>query len=224
MADAVLLLPTRGRPDRIEAAIDGWRSNSTRTDLLVCLDNDDPTLDQYQRHPDVQYRVGPRLRMCPTVNAAASEVADRYKYIGFIGDDHLIRTLGWDELLIQSIGDWGIAYGDDRLQGQGLATHCMLSSNIVGTLGYMAIPGLTHLYMDNFWMDLGHAIPGFLTYRPDVIVEHMHPTAGKSASDDGYAEVNAPEMFSADRRVHEQWRSGGGLERDVDLILSAMHR
>ena len=224
MPDALLLWPSRGRPHRIEPAIDAWRANSTDCDLLVCLDDDDPTLDEYQRHPDVRYRVGPRIRMCPTVNAAATENADQYRYIGFIGDDHLIRTPGWDRLLIESIGDWGIAYGDDKLQGAGLATHCMLSSNIVSAVGYMAIPGLTHLYMDNFWMDLGHAIPGFLTYRPDVIVEHMHPTAGKSEGDDGYAEVNPPAMFSADRAVHEKWLRGGGLERDVDLILTAMHR
>ncbi len=47
--------------------------------------------------------------------------------------------------------------------------------------------------VDNYWRDLGTAA-GCLTYLPDAIVEHLHPSAGKAALDEGYGRVNAPEM------------------------------
>jgi hypothetical protein len=211
---ALLIVPTRGRPDRIAATIDGWREHSTAgTKLLLCLDRDDERLDEYIELAadagDYGLRIRDRERMIPTLNTAAVVNAATYDYIVFMGDDHVVRTPGWDSLLAQSLEEpgldgWGIAYGNDLLQGAGLATAAMVSSKIIRTLGYIAPPGLIHLYMDDAWMRLGEAC-SFLRYRPDVVVEHMHFTAGKSKVDDGYAEVNAPEMYSADKAVFDKW-------------------
>jgi len=38
-----------------------------------------------------------------------------------------------------------------------------------------------------------------LRYIPEVVLEHLHPVAGKAEWDDQYREVNAPEVYSADR-------------------------
>lgn len=221
MADVAVILPTRGRPDKTRDCVAAWRENSVRSDLIVCLDDDDPTLDAYDIEPDVTYRVGPRVRMCPTVNSAAQELWDDYDYLAFIGDDHLIRTHGWDHTLVETIGEWGIGYGNDLLQGERLATHCVMSANIPRTVGYMALPGTIHLYMDNFWMTLGTSC-GFLHYRPDVTVEHMHFVNGKAERDDRYAEVNSPAMYEHDRVIYERWRDGGQARVDVDKVLAAM--
>lgn len=223
MVDRIaLILPTRGRPDKVEECIDGWRQNSTGfCDLHVFLDDDDQTLDEYQRHDDVTYHVWPRKRMCPTVNDAAALLSQEYRYLGFLGDDHVIRTHGWDARMIDAAGDWGIAYGDDKLQGQNLATHCVMTSNIVTTVGYMALPGTIHLYMDNFWMVLG-AECGFLRWLPDVVIEHMHYINGKSVQDEQYAEVNAPAVYGHDEAIFRTWLESGAAAADVAKIKAAM--
>jgi hypothetical protein len=210
---ALLIVPTRGRPDRIADTIQGWREHSTAgTKLLLCLDRDDERLDEYIEAAadagDYGLRIRDRERMIPTLNTAAVVNAATYDYIAFMGDDHVIRTPAWDELLIRTLEDelqgWGIAYGNDLLQGAGLATAALVSSKVIRALGYIAPPGLIHLYMDDAWMRLGEAC-GFLRYRPDVVIEHMHFTAGKSQVDDRYAEVNSPEMYSADKAVFDKW-------------------
>jgi hypothetical protein len=61
----------------------------------------------------------------------------------------------------------------------------------------MVPPNMIHLYLDNFWMKLGNDL-GKLKYIPEVILEHMHPIAGKAEMDQGYLDVNAPEIYSVD--------------------------
>jgi hypothetical protein len=35
-------------------------------------------------------------------------------------------------------------------------------------------------------------------YLPDVIIEHLHPAAGKAEMDEGYARVNQPKWYEED--------------------------
>jgi hypothetical protein len=218
-----MLLPSRSRSEKIEACIDAWRSTREQSDLLVLLDEDDPELNNYKRHSDVLYNIGPRIRMCPTVNQAVVDYPN-YKYYGFIGDDHLFRTNGWDKKFISIIEDegngWGIVYGDDLLKGKELATHCVISKNILDAIGYMAIPGLIHLYMDNFWMSIGSGIDR-LFYKSDVIIEHMHFTAGKSQEDALYTEVNSNDLFVSDKLVFNNWQQNHA-QSDISKIKEAM--
>jgi hypothetical protein len=59
---------------------------------------------------------------------------------------------------------------------------------------------MVHLYLDNFWKELGAGLDG-LVYRPDVVIEHIHPAAGKAPMDDGYREANSSEQDRADREA-----------------------
>jgi len=72
-----------------------------------------------------------------------------------------------------------------------------MTGDIVKALGGMVPQGMIHLYLDNFWMKLGQDL-GALRYMPEVIVEHLHPVAGKAEWDEGYLAVNAQEVYSAD--------------------------
>jgi hypothetical protein len=95
-----------------------------------------------------------------------------------------------------------------------------MSTEVVRALGHMAPPTQRHLYIDNYWRDLGRAA-GCLTYLPDVVVEHVHPVAGKAAVDDGYRRVNAPEMYQRDAAAYEMYmREFGG--RDVAAVRQAL--
>jgi hypothetical protein len=61
----------------------------------------------------------------------------------------------------------------------------------------MTFPGCIHLYFDNFVKQLGIDLSA-LIYLPDVIIEHLHPVAGKAEMDEGYARVNQPKWYEED--------------------------
>ncbi len=56
----------------------------------------------------------------------------------------------------------------------------------------MVPPALIHMYADNFWLAIGRAMRR-IEYLDDVIVEHLHPAAGKSEMDASY-QVSGPYM------------------------------
>jgi hypothetical protein len=211
----LVILPTRGRPENAARCVDYLKENSSISDIVIAIDDDQS--DLYPRIDDVTYEVNPRLRMNGTLNLVANKYADKYETIYFLGDDHIARTPGWDELLYAPIKDrgYGLSYGDDKFQRQNLATAVMMSTNIIKILGFMAPPKLIHLYMDNFWMSLGQAL-NCITYVPEVVVEHMHFAAGKSVKDEQYAEVNSQEMYDKDKATlmeYVQTQLKGDLEK-----------
>jgi len=188
-----LLLPSKGRPEKAKEAIDCF--NRCKTDysqlILVLNEGDEYNLDVPTIHV-------PANNMCEAVNLASKYVET--ENIGFIGDDHHIRTKGFDKILEEKLEENLIVYADDLLQREKLATQCVMRTNVVRTLGYMAIPGLKHLYMDNFWMELG------AQFVPEVVIEHMHYLNGKSQHDERYKEVNSDAIHSNDKNVFENWK------------------
>jgi hypothetical protein len=201
-ADLLMIVPTRGRPGNAARLVRSFNETSTgAANLLIAVDGDWPNASAYQSaaSKNFQCAVGPWRGMVATLNHYADQSASTYPMLGFCGDDHLFVTPGWDKALVDVLYEnyTGVAYGNDQLQGPLLPTAVALTSNIVLKLGYMAPPGLRHLYVDNFWLELGKAI-GHLTYLPDVIIEHLHPTARKAETDASYDRVNSSAAISAD--------------------------
>lgn len=201
MNDLVVIVPSRGRPETVGVLAQEFFENSGgRADLIFATDDDQPP---YPTYPGVEFRRGPRLRMCGTLNAVATEVAPHYKYVGFLGDDHRTRTRDWDLAVTNALEHNNVVYGNDLLQGENLATAVFLRSEIIQRLGYMAPPSLIHLYLDNFWMELGKATS--IKYLPNVIIEHLHPAAGKAEWTEQYQEVNAQALYDHDREALEEY-------------------
>ena len=194
----LVILPTRSRPENAERCINALKEHSVMSDFCIAIDDDQA--DLYPRLDGVIYEVNPRLRMNGTLNLVANKYVDKYKTIYFLGDDHLVRTPNWDEYLAGAIATkgYGLAYGNDLLQGISLATAVMMSTNIIKAVGYMAPPKLVHLFMDNYWMSLGRKL-GTLWYFDKVIIEHLHPVAGKVEWDEQYMEANSTEVSEGDR-------------------------
>jgi hypothetical protein len=138
------------------------------------------------------------------------------------GDDHRVRTRGWDEALTDAAGPVGIAYGDDLIQGVELPTSVVMSSDIVRTLGQMVPPTLQHLFVDDYWKALGIGI-GQLHYVPEVVIEHMHPSAGKAEMDDSYAITNHPDRYESDSAAWKAYRDDGPLGEDLDKLSVLVH-
>jgi hypothetical protein len=208
MPDLTVIVPSRGRPESINRLTEAFEQTCTAdTELVVCVDNDDPRIDAYLEADGVHRIVtGPRQRLVGWTNKIATDPESASYAFGSIGDDHLPRTKGWDTQTLAALHQLGtgVAYPNDLFRGAELPTAAFLTADIVRTLGYMAPPTLTHLYCDNFWLDLGNSIG--IRYLPDVIVEHLHPFAGKAAVDASYVETNRPESYAADDAAYRLYR------------------
>jgi hypothetical protein len=200
----VAIVPSRGRPQAArEMAATFQETCQAETRLVLAVDLDDPTVDEYLNllqtgKVDVYLAPGPST-MVRTLNLAALRYAAESFAVAFLGDDHRPRTPGWDTAYVTALQELrtGIVYGNDLLQGEAIPTQVAMTSDIVRTLGHMAPPPLTHLYVDNYWRDLGKAAD-CIRYLPDVVIEHMHPFAQKAPMDDGYARVNDSLMYARD--------------------------
>jgi hypothetical protein len=202
------IIPTRGRNESAKEFTRLFRENSVISDLVFGLDEDDH--EKYERLDGVRYDVNPRLRVNGTLNLLANKYCHDYEYLAFMGDDQRLRTKGWDLIFYESIKPipLAIAYGDDLIQGARLPTSVAMDARIVRILGYMAPPCLTHMYIDNFWLDVGKAIKT-LCYFPKVTIEHMHFSKGKSEMDATYKESNNALQYKADLSAYMNY-----LEKD----------
>jgi hypothetical protein len=200
----LVLCPSRGRPEKAAELLGTFvrTAELPTTKLAFILDEDDATAQLY---PEGSYVV-PRGRpgMADALNLIAAREACLWDVIGFVGDDHRFRTPGWDRRVTQALRHGGFAYGDDLYQRENLPTAVFISGPIVEKLGWFCPPAQMHLYLDNAWKYLGER-SGSLHYLSDVIIEHMHPAAGKATWDEGYARVNAVQMYDKDRIAYESW-------------------
>mgnify|MGYP000488299399 CR=1 FL=1 len=217
--DVLVIVPTRGRPDSSLEFHKEFLAKSMISDLMFAIDEDDA--DSYPRIDGVLYEVNPRMGMNGTLNYVATKYADKYKYIAFMGDDHRVRTFGWDLVMAERIGSLGVAYGNDLIQGQALPTSVMMSSKIIKAIGYMAPPKQKHMYLDNFWLDLGTRLNA-IHYLEDVIIEHLHFSVGKSDMDSSYQETNDSAIYNADKVAYDEYLSTQ-MDIDIDKILKCVN-
>jgi len=217
--DVLVIVPTRGRPDASVEFHKEFLAKSMISDLMFAIDEDDA--DSYSRIEGVLYEVNPRMGMNGTLNYVATKYADKYKYIAFMGDDHRVRTFGWDIVMTEKMGSLGVAYGNDLIQGQALPTAVLMSSNIIKAIGYMAPPKQKHMYLDNFWLDLGTRLNA-IHYLEDVIIEHLHFSVGKSDMDSSYQETNDSAIYNADKVAYDEYLSTQ-MDVDIEKILKCVN-
>jgi hypothetical protein len=226
--EAIYLVPTRGRPQNALRLLEQWKSVTTeKTRLCFVIDTDDPKLDEYtdifndRSYDDFQFgwQVDRRRRLGGTLNFWAPKLARNYDAVGFMGDDHLPITPGWDTELTSTLTPASVVYGNDMVMGPNLPTAVLLGSGIIETLGWMIPPGLTHMYLDNFWRDLGSEL-GTLQYRGDVIIQHIHPITGKVPWDPQYVEVS--EHMGPDAGIYQSFLAADGITKSAAKIREAL--
>jgi len=187
MKDLLVIVPSRGRPQnvrRLREAMDATCRGDTT--LLVGLDEDDE--GSYERLPGAEYEVRSALRgFTPWVNELAVPRTGAYSFIGVLGDDCLPRSEGWDVALMAALAREPFAYANDLypLRPHGTqVTHVFTRSEVVRALGYIGVPSLTHMYVDDAWGAWGAACG--IAYLGDVIIEHLHHSSGKAPADETY--------------------------------------
>jgi hypothetical protein len=212
----VLVVPSRERPQNIAQLWDTLEKTCrTEVTLVVGLDEDDPTRDQYP--PRLAYQVRSGLRhVVPWINELAVPLAGQYRFIGHVGDDNVFKTVGWDERVRKALEKTPFAFGNDlypRTPGS-LCCHIFCRSQVVTALGYLGPTGLRHMFVDDVWWRWGQAAG--ITYLDDVIIEHLHYTVGKSPYDRSYAASTG--LMAADRAAFRTYCKSGRLNADIRKI------
>lgn len=203
MKDLLAIVPTRGRPESVSRFAEAFYRNSDgNADLVFGIDDDDET-----KYPNgLQYEKNPRARFSGTLNNVVAKRPGHFAYFA-AGDDHLIETPGFDSIILDELNrlGTGFVYGADGLMNEFLPTAGAMTGDVVETLGYMSLPELIHLYVDNWWKDLFSEV-GKLSYLPDLRISHLHPSGGFTAWDEQYKEVNDPAMYEHDSKAYEAYK------------------
>ncbi|MDQ8045259.1 MAG: hypothetical protein REI11_11695 [Patulibacter sp.] len=222
-----IIVPTRSRPQNVTRVVDAWLATDAfaGAELWFVHDADDPQCSEYDdvlegleetrgAYGSIHALTLPTwLPLVPKLNAATAHVLEWYPetaIVGFAGDDHLPRTPGWTTHYREILGGFplggtGVVYPDDGYR-QDIPTSWVMTVDIARELGNAQVPApVEHLYCDNAVADLADAA-GCLAMLPDVLVEHMHPVAGKADRDAQYDRVNSGEQFAKDRRAYRRWK------------------
>ena len=220
----IYIVPSRGRPHKVIELVAAWEETRTFANLLVAVDFDDPNVNDYRNAlydtpPWVRWMRVPTTGMNAALNYCVwTPVVRGHTIIGFMGDDHRPRTAGWDTKISASVDEGAlIVYANDLLQGANLPTQVALDARVIKTLGHMAPPALRHLYLDNYWKTLGERTQR-MSYLHDVVIEHVHPIAGKTNWDEGYERVNAGGMYAHDKAVFDAYVADGRMLLDIEKV------
>jgi len=214
-------LPSRGRPANLERFVKAYTETGATTPVYLWFDLDDPRLKEYQ---DVEIpdnwavHVNGSRNIGEMMNQFVKTFPDAAFY-GFLADDCLPRTPGWDKALIEAAGDWGIAYPNDLFQGEKLCTFPCCGGRLVRELGWWALPGLRHLFIDDALMTVGKRI-GRLTYLPDVVLEHLHFGNGKAPMDETYVKTSHAE----DEAVFQAWKNDPATAACLAKVRAKMEK
>jgi hypothetical protein len=225
--DLTMYVPTKGRPENALRLQDQFYRTINLNSRIVFINSDNDQKLEHYKHLHEQIIVSPKKPgFVDPLNLGYTYDRKRvFSYaVGFMGDDHFPRTEGWDEIFVNNLLEMkaGLVYGNDGFQGAKIPTQIAMTWEIPLHLGFMTLPQLQHLYADNFWLDFGIAI-NKLRYIPDVLIEHLHPAAGKAQVDAGYEYSSNYLLDQQDKATYQRYLSED-LEGDAQEVLGMLRR
>lgn len=183
----LIILPTKERLDDFIIFAESWKlTTEGYSDVVVGIDEGDPTYNSVKDSYPFIFETTKQTTPLDILNELAVKYCNEYSYICFMEDDCNFNTDGWESIFIsklKELGDNGIVWGNDLINGASLVGLPFMNSKIIQRLGYMSPPELKYLWPDHFWVRLGRALNS-LYYFSDVIVEHRHYSTGKREKDD----------------------------------------
>lgn len=183
------ILPTAGRPDLAQIALDCLTRSGISTPGVVVVDGDDnPAYHELILPPGwsiefLDQNAGPLA-----IFQAAFEAHPDEAWYGWLADDAYVRSgPGWDHVLIAKAGPRGIASPDDLwLKGTRIVWGAVFGGDLVRAVGWWMPPRLRHTFCDDAWEMIGQIL-GCWRFVPEIVVEHKHPFNQKREADATHA-------------------------------------
>lgn len=218
MGSLGMLIPSRGRPHNITRLWQAMADTCTAdTSLIVGIDTDDPTKDQYPPGPTYIYH-DQLSYVTPWINHLASMTPGWFTAIGHFGDDNVPVTKGWDERVLDALDRQLFTFANDqypRTPGS-LSCHIFMRDEVVKKLGYAGPPEISHMYVDVAWMSW--CVGCGYEYLDDVLIPHRHYTMG-AQHDETYARSYAQTAVNLQAWHAYSRREGpGGMNDDITKL------
>lgn len=150
---------------------------------------------------------------------------------GWLADDNIPQTSGWDVALESAAGDWFISCARDLWISEIGYAHvtggpCFTAGlcwggELIRAVGWWALPGVRQGGIDAAWNDLSGML-GLTRYLPEITIEHRTWKLNKREQDETDAWVKKGMTYIAsDVAFYEDWCIEGRSEVR-DQILAAM--
>lgn len=155
------VLPSLHRPQRLHSCLVSMKETGVETPGIIILGADQQSdAEDIRRYLPSKWTV-----RCQDVDDhSLADVLNRFvrehpdlPYYGYLQDDLIFHTLGWDWQLVAAAGKTGMASSNDewnaprRNVGAGA-----FGGDLIRAWGFWAPPGVRHCYMDDFWEDVGN--------------------------------------------------------------------
>lgn len=217
----LVIIPTKDRLKDFKIFADSWSATTEGySDVVVGVDAGDISYDEMINEFGFIKEELPSKPFLYLLNDLAVKYAGQYKYLAFMEDDCNFNTK-WETIFIQAleqIGDYGIVWGNDLLNGAYIVGLPFMDSKIIEVLGYMTPPEIKYLWADHFWKQIGEVL-GTLHYFPNVIVEHRHYSTGKREKDPLSLEVDT--KGQADFIGYNQTYKPRRFNEDIQKLINA---
>jgi hypothetical protein len=221
-----LIIPTRQRVDKArEQSLLLRGTMGYDADIHYVIDGDPWNEHDYVRaladsHSIVH--VQPWRGLSGTLNTMSLKLSMGYRYVGFIGDDHLPRSLFWDTQIWNAFQDPStlIVYGPDGSPTEPRdfprLTWWVMDTDLIHATGQMVPYVLSHTCVDDYVWQLGFQ-SGTLSYLPDVLFEHQHHLWNKGPVDESYERSSEHNNRLADNL---KWQYYQTVQLPHDVVLA----
>lgn len=213
-----LLIPTRGRPKRVErllkSIVDTIGNKDNISVYFYCDDDDSIEAKNYIKNSNnifdlnIKYLIGDRI-----VLSKCWDELWKISYSSIImhcADDIIFTSKDWDIKVIDHFkNDFNgdelfLLYGPDGIQNEKLATHSFTSRKASKILGYFVPPYFACDYNDTWLNEIYQAI-GRRVYDPSISIEHEHFSKYSNNFDQTYANIRS--KFNESTLIWEQKKS-----------------
>lgn len=203
------LLPTRGRVHtNLRRCLKAIQATNTSTRIYVVVDE-----DEFAAHSDEYEALGCDLFVVPGGSSGKAFEEARIllttsdtQWVGFLSDDLIPETEGWDLALLEHLSGANVVSSNDGAHAPKRMNGAVVwSADLLKAVGYVYPPGLAHMYVDDVWEDLGRTV-GIWHCDMGVMVRHAHASWGGQKDD---IAVRANSFLPSDQLIFQAWKRTG---------------
>lgn len=227
MKKGIWLLPTRQRIEKLQAALDSMIATGISTPGLILVQAQElaESVLHYSR-----LRLPPNWEvvgvagdgaMGKSQEAFETGLCGDAEWVGLLQDDFAFETPFWDQRLIGALNGYNMISANDLWRApKHHGSALVYSRELIDAIGYMAPPGMKHLFHDTLWEYLG-ARTGCLQYAMDVMIPHRHALLNGNGMDSTSDTQEA--FWRGDEAIYNRWMHEE-CPKAVNRIFALMER